>query len=476
MPGSHRVLNESVKDAVLRYPTVELIRRLFPDVRMRGRSVLCNPVRGEKNASLSCFRDRNGYPRWKDFTTGESGDNIDFFRMAFPEYSYVEAVNRLALLVLGRSALEEPGVAAPLAVPVRRPAYVPAVEPERSIEIVSDVPFLSAGTPDNLVRYTRGRGISDEVSSRYCRYVVFEFVSVKGAMQKDPVSGLPILDESGNPVILDGRREAVAIPNGLEGGFSLRVPKSSGVESFKGCNTAFISVIYGNGTVPQRVARFFGEGDPLVSIIRYDASTGNLFINERQGFSGVTPMAARVAFPFLDGWVGRYLDGKDRQCVASVLDALGGPVGRSVTVVEGLFDALSVIEIERLMGHGPVPGNDLVILNSVTNLHWAIPFFVAHDDVRSLLDNDAKQSKAGQKTFRQMVDLTGSYAARIGRRVAVRSDSAFFAPFKDVNDFLMKRRGFDVKAPGVGNPDEKKKMLAKDKGRTPRVKKDALHV
>ena len=145
MDRTVRLVDDSVKDEVLRFPTVAMIRKLFPDVKMRGRSVMCNPLRGEKNASLSCFIDRYGYPRWKDHATGESGDNIDFFRKAYPELDYSDAVDRLSWIVLGRSALldVDPLRERPVFVsPRRRPVHVKVQEPESALKIVSVSPLV----------------------------------------------------------------------------------------------------------------------------------------------------------------------------------------------------------------------------------------------------------------------------------------------------------------------------------------------
>lgn len=455
MAGVQRQIDESVKDSVLRYPTVELVRRLFPDVRMHGRSVMCNPLRGELHPSLSCFRDRNGISRWKDFATGETGDNIDFFKLACPEYDYADAVDRLAGMLLGRSAFTDGRSPVRSSAPVAAAPVVvrPQLEQKPVLEIVSDVPFLSAGTPAFLAEYSRSRGISDEVLSRYCRSVVFVNTRVAGTMDLDPKTGLPRLGRDGKPVLCDGRSEAVAIPNDI-GGYSLRVPASETHRGFKGCDRAFVSTLLAGGTSPSRGVRFFGDGDGVVRGLSYDGRTGVMYVSPSQGFAGVSPWAARFAGPFLETWTGRVLAGRDLRAAVAVLDSLNGPVNTVATVVEGMFDALSVIEFQRLSGRGSTPGTDLVVLNSVTNLPWAVPFLAMHGEVRSLLDNDLRSS-AGQKTFALMRDEVAAYAGRCGFACSVRSDSAFFAPHKDVNDYL---RATLAPAP-PGDPGEKKKGI-----------------
>lgn len=455
MPGPVRLLDDSVKDAVLRYPTVDMIRRIFPNVRMRGRSILCNPLRNERHPSLSCFRDSSGIPRWKDFATEESGDNIDFFRKVYPELDYVDAVDRLAQLVLGRTALCD-GMSRPrVAAVAARPVHVPKEEQPSVLRIVSDTPLLSASTPPYLVDYTRSRGISDEVSSRYCRCVVFENTNIAGTPLCDPASGVRLMGPDGRPLVRDGRSAAVAIPNGL-GGYSLRVPRTEASKDFKGCNVAFYSVILADGSSPSGRVAFSGDGDGFVSYLRYDEPRRMLRIGDSQAFTGVEPWAARFALPFLDCWSGRYLEGRDLRAAVSVLVSLNGPVNTVATVVEGMFDGLSVIEIQRLLGKGVAPGTDLVILNSVTNISWAVPFLAMHSEVRSLLDNDLRSS-AGQKAFNVMRDSVASYSGRCGSSCRVRSNSGLFSPYKDVNDYLVQYRARQAAVSG-NTRNEKKKI------------------
>lgn len=452
-------IDESVKDFVLRYPTVDLIRRLYPDVRMGGRSVLCNPLRGEHNASLSCYRDRFGISRWKDHATGEFGDNLDFFRLAFPQYDYPEALDRLAMLVVGRPALveddrHEKRPASPAPARARAARQAVRVEPEPVLKVVSDIPFFSPDTPQALLDYARGRGISDAVLARYCRCVVFENTRRSGTYRVDRESGIPIIGDDGRPMLDEARSTAVAMPNDLPGGFSLRVPQTAGNKGFKGCNRSYVTTFYGDGTSLPRRMRFFGPGEGMVERLEYNERTWSLFINPSQGFTPLPPYAVRYALPFLGTWVGRELSGRDLDAAVAVLDSLSGPVRPTVTVVEGLFDALSVIEIQARRGRGPVPGSDLLVLNSVNNFHWAVPFLSMHSEVRSLLDNDLR-SGAGQRFYAQMEEAVLDYSAACGKQTRIWSDSRFFAPYKDINEYLVASGGRPPVPPGTA--DEKKK-------------------
>ena len=462
MSGNRHTLDERVKDEVLHYPTVDLIRLLFPGVRMRGRTVLCNPLREDRNPSMSCFRDRHGVPRWKDFSTGETGDNIDFFRKVYPDLGYAEAVDRLAVMVLGRGAFEEEGVRPASSAPVRRAARVPSVEPAPVLSVVSDIPFLSAGTPEHLVSYVRSRGISDDVSSRDCRCVVFENTRVSGMMRRDPLTGQPFMGPDGTPERLDGRSAAVALPNDI-GGFSLRVPAGGGSRGFKGCNTAFVSTLLADGAFPAGRVGVAGEGDWVIGDVSYDAQGRLLWFNGSQAFTGVEPWAARFSVPYFSSRRGRTLEGRDLRGACAVLDAMNGPVNTVATVVEGMFDALSVIELQRILGRGTVPGTDLVVLNSVTNLSWSVPFLAMHSEVRSLLDNDLR-SAAGQKTYSLMAGEVRSYAALCGAQCRVKSNSALFRPYKDVNDYLRASLGLGEVIPGAAREQKKKRVSPAGKG------------
>lgn len=447
MSGPLKLIDQSVKDSILRYPTVELIRRLFPDVRLRGRSVLCNPLRGESHASLSCFPGRDGYSRWKDHATGENGDNIDFYRMVYPDKDYIDAVDDLARMLLGRSAFEDvragQAVSFSSARRIRR-RHVPAAEAAPVLRIAGVRPY-GDDTPKELVSYTRGRGISDEVASRYLSVVRFVNTRREGRFMLDELSRLPVSDGNGDFMRDSGENTAVAMANDI-GGFSLRIPDTATSGGFKGTNASFITTIFSDGALPRGNISFLGKGEGLVSGFRYDEASRFLYVNPTQGFGGLEPWAVRFAILFLDQWSGRYLEGRDLRCAVAVLRSLNGPVSRSVTVVEGMFDAVSVIELNHLGGKGFLPGSDLVVLNSISNISWAVPFLAMHSEVRSLLDNDMKSS-AGQKAFTVMQESVTAFAGRAGVMSRVLSDSPAIAPYKDVNDYLKGVKGFSVLRP-----------------------------
>ena len=441
-----RLVSASVIDSLRRYPTVEVVRRLFPDVKMKGRTILCNPLRGETHASFSCFRDCYGFSRWKDHATGQSGDNIDFFRLANPAMGYVEAVDALSRLVLNRSAFEDESSVRvhPVGIfPGRAAALRHAAEEPSKIRISLVSRFAEGIDPQfsHVIEYTRSRGISDEVASRSLCIVSFVNANRVGRSLIDPASGLPVVDERGEIVRDDGASVAVGMMNDI-GGFSLRVPpQGDGGSGFKVTDSSFITTFLASGGRPLRSVRLFGVSDNVsrVDRVSYEPSSQLLFLNGRQGFSGVTPWAAAFATPFLSGWAGRFLEGKEMRCALAVLNALNGPVNRRVTVVEGMFDGVSVMELEKRAGRPALPGGDLVVLNSISNIHWAVPFLAMHGEVVSLLDNDMKSS-AGQKAYDQLKEKVEAYAAGVGVGSFVFSRSDMFAPEKDLNDYLKKHK------------------------------------
>ena len=445
--GSVKLIDLSVKDALLRYPTADLIRKIFPDAVFRGRSVLCNPLRGERHPSMSCFRDRAGHQRWKDFATGETGDNIDFYRLVYPELNYVDAVDRLSYLVLGRSALQDVNPERGISF-MQRPrlkARRRFSEPERpsALQIRVVLPYApGSAIPESLLTYTRGRGISDEVASRYFCYVRFENTNRTGRVVVDPASGIPLVDGDGEVVRDDGMNDSVAMRNDI-GGFSFRVPEGAGHEGFKGTNASFLTTILADGSAPALLVKPFGMDDGRVEVERfsYEEARRRLYVGEKAGFDGVQPYVVPFAMAFLDSWAGRCLEGRELSGVVAVLGAMNGPVNRSVSVVEGMFDGASVMELERMSGRGSAPGRDVVILNSLSNLKWAVPFLAMHGEVRSLLDNDLR-SAAGQKAYSVLKESVEAFASRVGVGCRVMSSSGLFRPYKDVNDYLKQAKGF----------------------------------
>lgn len=451
------VIDDSVKEALLRFPTVDMIRTLFPDVKMRGRSIMCNPLRGEKNASLSCFLDYAGFPRWKDHATGESGDNIDFFRKAYPDLSYTEAVDRMAGMLLGRSALVDGGSPSRIERKPARPrrAAVSSAPSAKKITVLSAVPAVPGGTPEEYVSYWRSRGVSDEVAARYLSYVTYESGSLKGRQEFSPHTGLPLVDGSGELVLDDGRRDALGLPNAV-GGWVLRSPDALSRKGFKGCSVQFPTFIRADGSAAPRLVRFFGEGDGVVSALSYDSARCALMVNPGQGFAGVDARTASLAAPLMESLRDQYVDPRTVAGLEACLDLFSAGVsGPSVRVVEGMFDALSLIEVENMAGRGTHPGMDLVVLNSVSNIRWAVPFLALHSEVLSYLDNDMRTS-AGRKAYDHLVEEVKGYAARLGAGVKVLNASAFFYPYKDVNDWLKAAKGL---SPRINERDVEKERM-----------------
>lgn len=437
MPGTVQIVDESVKEEILRYPTVDLIKMLFPSIRMKGRSILPSPFRADQNASFSCFRDRHGISRWKDFGTGESGDNINLYRKVFPELDYVDAVNALSTLVLGRSAMTDfvPGRRAVLP---RTVSYARRFPPEeaQALRVDRTAPILSAGVPRELLDYCDSRGISRETVMRYCEYVEFTNLNVKDRLVVDKTAGVPVIGADGEPVRRSGRSCAVGLRNDI-GGYSLRAPAFGEQPDIKLCTSSFPTTILADGTFPRKSVGVNGDPNGIILFFYYDESRHYLQVGPNLGFTNVQPYAVRYIVPFLDGWMGRNLEGRDGRGIISVLNALNGPVNTVVTVVEGMFDALSHLELNRLYGNGALPSGDLVVLNSTGNLSWVYPFLSMHSEVRSLLDNDMKSS-TGQKAFEKMRDDLGRFSYRTGTPVLVRSNSSVFKSYKDLNEYLVK--------------------------------------
>ncbi len=104
------------------------------------------------------------------------------------------------------------------------------------------------------------------------------------------------------------------------------------------------------------------------------------------------------------------------------------PSSKRVVVFEGFFNFLSYLEY-----YGKdIPGSyDVCVLNSVTNLHQALPKLMRYDLVGLCLDND----KAGYAAAK---DVREAAAAKGG--VAIRDLSAEIYPsFNDMNDFLRSK-------------------------------------
>lgn len=459
-----QIIDDSVKAELLSFSTVELIGLLFPGHPVSRRGVMRSPFRDDRHPSFSCFKGTGGISRWKDQATGESGDNIALFRRVFPEYDYVEAVDRLAQLALGKSAIvsygEMPKIRKTRAA-ARRVSYSRSIEPEREsvLKVVSDLPLTDSSVPAELRDYWRGRGISDEVIARYCRYVVFENTNRKGMTLIDQNSGLPIVDSKGNELKDDGRHEAISLYNDIRG-HVFRVPETKNHPGFKGGTSSFITTLLANGYRPWDYSRiqFYGQGDNSVQFLKYqqyNPNFGILYVNPTQGFNGLTPASVGFANAFLEDWKDRTLDARDVKCLCAVLDALNCPVCQKAVVLEGMFDGLSDKEIDRML-HRQYPDHDLVILNSIGNIRWCVPFLARHEQVIIMMDNDLT-SEAGQKAYRQLCNDLASFNGRTGSHSLIINGSSQFAEYKDLNEALMARKGYPVK--GAAEKKQTKKTV-----------------
>lgn len=436
--GENILIDRYIKDEILHYPTVDLIRMLFPDMDLRGRRVVRNPLRGEQHPSLSCFFDSTGHARWKDHATGETGDNIDLIRLVFPDLDYLGAVDRLSMLICGRPALGT-SVTAGYMPPARpRVSLSQYREPEPALRPVLVLPFGNSDVPAALREYVAGRGISPSVANRFLSYVRYVNVNTKGKPVIDHSTGFPLCDRNGDIVLNDGISDAVGLCNGI-GGFALRVPQSPTCRGFKGTDKSFISVIPSGGTpVPRRVS-WFGD-DCMVSGAFYDTASERLFVNGTSGFAGVPSGASSFAYSLIESKRGLALRGRELAGCISILDALCLPLTGRAYVVEGMFDALSLIELELMSGNTRTPVHDIVVLNSLSNAKWAAPFLASRGEVVMLLDNDMR-SGAGEKTFKSLSEEITSISETVRARFSIRSASAEFAPCKDLNEYLMRFKG-----------------------------------
>ncbi len=118
-----------------------------------------SPFRDEKTPSWGVFTDEKGELKWKDFTTGETGDQIDFLATELG-CSTNEAL---------RVFLEEAGESKPAPAPRKKrhtppPAPTPEPEPEAPVTLN---PFdwqacVDALTPEEIQKFAEWRGYSPE--------------------------------------------------------------------------------------------------------------------------------------------------------------------------------------------------------------------------------------------------------------------------------------------------------------------------
>lgn len=433
-----RILDEKALDEVRRYSQPDLIRRLFPGHPVKDRGVMPSPLRDDRNASYSCFCSASGIWKGKDFSTGEVYDNISLYRAVFPEMHFIDAVESLSWLTLNRSAFVEYGKSVDRAshgLPHRRVQRKPEPEKPSALKVMSVSRLDDLSVPSELKDYWRSRAISDVNIISYCVYARFESTSLKGRRMIDPTSGLPLLDRKGNELADDGQRDSIGLYNDI-GGIVFRVPQTNVRPGFKGANTSFISTLLADGSRPAYGVILHGAGDNVMHYSRYDESSFCILINPTQRFYGVSPKAAHFAGPLLEEWRGRVLDERDVKRLCAVLTALNSPACGKAAVVEGMFDGLSFIEMQGMSGRGFRPGVDLVVLNSITNLKWAVPFLAMENEVRIIFDNDLK-SGAGRKAFNELKERVTEYAAKCGARTLVSSGEYLLGGSKDLNDALV---------------------------------------
>lgn len=439
MPGQK--LSDYIIDDIRRQPTKDVLDKLGIPVR-RGSLISC-PYRPDRNPSWSIFKGRGGVWLWHDFSTGESGDNISLYRKLFPEYRYDEAVDHLSYLLFNRTAYEASTYSQ--SQPKRQPkmyyASAPATEKEGALKVVRNLPLTSPDVPDFLVNYWRCRGISDITAQTYCSYVVIENANRKGRELYDKVSGLPLVGRDGSHFLDDGLTEAIGMSTDI-GGTVFRAPDVDGRKGFKGSTESFISTFFANGARPLQNIKLVGQGDNRVHFVRYYPGNWSLQFNPTQWFSGISPAVSSVAINFLRGFDTQVLSEKELRAVSSVLSAINGPLNGSVDVGEGFFDIpLSSCEMRKMKGYNVSPGHDLVCLNGIGNIKWAVPFLSCHRVVNIYLDNDMK-SHAGEKACEDLQKRIESFSKSCGLSPVVRNCSNVFYPEKDLNDYLKTAKGF----------------------------------
>lgn len=434
------IIDESIKLEILRYPMVDLIQSLFPGHKVR-RGVMCSPFRQDKNPSFSCFRGKNGVSLGKDHSTGITYDNIMLYRAVFPEYDYVESVDRLSRLVLGRPAvLDHASSSLPRARKVVPQVKEMEKEKESVLKVVRELSVLDPSVPVSVRNYWRGRGISDSIASQFCKYYELENSNRKGRPLFDKESGLPLVDQDGKSLVDDGIIQGIGHRNDI-GGVVFRSPDTVDSKGFKGATSSFISTILADGSRPEPKVSFFGKGDNYFHYLRYEPSENAVYINKTQGFKGVTDISLPYAMTFLGCFSGS-LDERETKCACAVLSSLEAPVAADVVFVEGMFDGLS--DREMNVGMGKRGYYDLVILNSISNIRWAVPFLARHNKVVSMMDNDLN-SGAGKKAFDLISSELKAFSSALGKATLIYDGSSLFEGYKDLNDALMAMKGFPVK-------------------------------
>lgn len=446
-------LDTAALDQVRQFPSYRLVSILFPGHPVRERGVFRSPFREDRKPSFSCYTGRSGVAMWKDFATGDGGDNIALYRRIHPELGYAESVDALSNLILGRSAIignagsRQHAYAASMYFPeAARKSFPRMLEPEREsvLKVVSETPCSDPSVRPELRSYWRSRGISDGAAACMgLRQVVFENLNRRGMLLTDPDSGSPLTARDGSILHDDGQTLALGIRNDI-GGMVLRAPDLPDRKGFKGATSSFISTFLSGGHRPDHSVVFAGEGGGLVENPVYDSRMKRIYINSVQCFTGVSAESASLALAFVSGFMGTHLTGREARSLCAVLDTLKAPVSSEAIVVEGMFDGLSAVE----MRGGNLEGTDLVILNSIGNLRWAAPFLARHRRVYLMLDNDSK-SLAGQKASSQLASEIRSLASACNLSPAVVVGTPELGKSKDLNEKLMNDKGLVKGGRGV---------------------------
>ncbi len=103
---------------------------------------------------------------------------------------------------------------------------------------------------------------------------------------------------------------------------------------------------------------------------------------------------------------------------------------KGLCVLEGFMDYLSVLSTDNKdIGTFTVPSNFL-ILNSLSFLNKNVDIIKSHDQVNLFLDNDLAGKEAKQ-------NLTS-------KGISFNDASTLYAPYKDVNEFVMKSKHLDI--------------------------------
>lgn len=422
---TYRRLNETIEDEVKRFPVVDLVRILFPGHPIHSRRLISSPLREDRHPSFSMWVGAGGVSRWKDLAfKGEQGSNIDLYRRYLNDdtVSYSDCVDQLSQLMFHKTAYIEEKYSSSVRKPAAQKHILRPVEPEKQsvLNVVKDLSLDSPEVPAELRDYWRGRAISDSVIASRCRYIVFNNTS------------RPDLPES----------HAIGQYNDL-GGVVLRVPETAQHPGFKGATSSFITTFLSDGSRPSPTVRFIGNGYCDVSYLGYNEQKEYLSINRIQGFAGVKPWAADILFPTLQPYYGKQFTAREIHCYASILSALNAPKSKAVFVKEGMFDDLSDMERMRISPN-PLQAHDTVILNSIENRGWAVPFLVCHSQIVLLLDNDIS-SGAGHRAAEDLRKRISDYSVLVGLKPVVYDGSILLGEYNDLNDALCASKGFPVK-------------------------------